>query len=136
MASHHQLLAEAKERQQECLRASLEASQQLDRTMRALVLTNSTAAAAPHCAPVLDKIATIHQLDAQIDRQLDQVGDAYGALAAQTRRLRRLAARCQHALDPAPRQRPSVPDALQRRAEIADQNLRILETTLALVQRK
>lgn len=134
MASHHQLLAEAKGRQQEHLRASLEASQQLDRTIRALVLSNSTPAAAPHCAPVLDKIATIHQLDAQIDSQLSQVGEAYGTLAAQTRRLRRLAARCLRALNPD--HRPPVPDALQRRAEVVDQNLRILETTLALVQRK
>ncbi|CAK7896634.1 hypothetical protein CAAN1_03S04544 [[Candida] anglica] len=125
------LVAQAKERQQTLLQTTKVHSQQLHKSIQAIVASNSTNDGA-NSSSVLDKITTIHQLDKQIDKQLDEgIANNYAKLVKSNNDLEKLISSSNRRLH---QDNKSIVDELQRRAEKADQNLRILETTLKLLR--
>lgn len=134
---HGNLLLQAKQNQKKHLQESKQLSQQLHRTLASLIRSNSTNGSG--CPPVLDKITTIHQLDKEIDRQLkEDVSVNYENLIDNNQELKNIIYRsCKklniHKQDDSTR-RENYVDMLQRRSELIDQDLRILENTLKLVE--
>ncbi|CAH2355256.1 biogenesis of lysosome-related organelles complex 1 subunit Bls1p [[Candida] railenensis] len=144
MPSHNELIGQAKQRQQQQLQASATASQQLNSTVRALISSNSSNSS-QSCSSVLDKITTIQQLDKQINKQLqDGIAANYERLLKSKKNLDTLLSKNEDMLNyvtsahqPKRTQNVehvSVVDGLQRKAELVDQDLRILENTLKFVQ--
>ncbi|CUM47257.1 uncharacterized protein AC631_01947 [Debaryomyces fabryi] len=134
---HGNLLLQAKHNQKRHLQESSHLSQQLHRTLASLIRSNSNNG--NECPPVLDKITTIHQLDQEIDRQLkEDVSVNYEALLHDKRNLTNLINKSNsklqlHTYDGTNKQTSSV-DEFQRRSELIDQDLRILEYTLKLIK--
>lgn len=128
--THKELLIEAKRRQTADLHEAAAASQQLAKAIGAVIRANSVNT--PGCPSVMDKITTIHDLDREIDRQLhrdighsvEELVHAREQLESRVRRTRRRFTSDDQ----------SYVDLLQRRVELVDQNLRILEHTLRLVK--
>lgn len=144
MPSHNELIGQAKQRQQQQLQTSAVASQQLNSTVRALILSNSSNSS-QSCLSVLDKITTIQQLDKQINKQLqDGIATNYEKLVKSKKNLDNLLSKNEEMLNYVTSvhqskklqnvERVSVVDELQRKAELVDQDLRILENTLKFVQ--
>ncbi|KAM9912475.1 hypothetical protein OXX59_000882 [Metschnikowia pulcherrima] len=128
-STHRDLLHEAKHSQAASLQEGNAASAQLIKAVDAIVKVNSGS------SPLLDKIGTIHELDREIDRQLKQdIAQNYEALMAAKARLARHVARTRRALAMSADSNESYVDLLQGRVERVDQELRILEHTLALVK--
>ena len=128
-STHRDLLHEAKHLQAALLQEGNAASAQLIKAVDAIVKVNSGS------SPLLDKIGTIHELDREIDRQLKQdIAQNYEALMAAKARLARHVARTRRALAMLADSNESYVDLLQGRVERVDQELRILEHTLALVK--
>lgn len=134
---HGNLLLQAKHNQKKHLQESSHLSQQLHRTLASLIRSNSNNGNG--CPPVLDKITTIHQLDQEIDRQLmEDVSVNYEALLHDKKKLTNLINKSNsklqlHTHDNTNDQISSV-DVFQRRSELIDQDLRILEYTLKLIK--
>ncbi|KAM9914480.1 hypothetical protein OXX69_000594 [Metschnikowia pulcherrima] len=127
-STHRDLLHEAKHSQAASLQEGNAASTQLIKAVDAIVRVNSGS------SQLLDKIGTIHELDREIDRQLKQdIAQNYEALMAAKARLARHVARTRRALAMSADSNESYVDLLQGRVERVDQELRILEHTLALV---
>ncbi|OBA22520.1 hypothetical protein METBIDRAFT_39444 [Metschnikowia bicuspidata var. bicuspidata NRRL YB-4993] len=131
--SHRDLLTGAKQQQAAHLQTAAAASAQLIRAVESIVRVNS--ATAPLARTVLlDKVATIHELDAEIDRQLAQdIAENYEALLAAKQKLARHVTRTQRALAMLRHSAGSCVDVLQLKAELIDQELRVLETALSYI---
>lgn len=136
MSSHSELIFQAKKSQQEHLQISSTNSQQLNKSIRALVLSNSNSSSV-NSLSVLDKITTIHQLDKQIDKQLDEgISINFEKLVKTEDKLKKLVKKTENKLKLNQNQpQLSVIDDLQRRSELVDQDLRILENSLLLINR-
>lgn len=131
---HRELLLQAKQRQKSDLTDSAELSDLIARTAHAIIKINS-ANNSLDCPPVLDKITTIHDLDREIDRQLHQdIAGNYEKLINAKRKLTSYVKKTQHAMAMNNDNKESFVELLQRKAELVDQDLRILETTLRLVK--
>lgn len=134
---HGNLLLQAKHNQKKLLHESSHLSQQLHRTLASLIRSNSSNGNG--CPPVLDKITTIHQLDQEIDRQLrEDVSVNYEGLLNDKQKLTNLINKSYRKLHLHPhedtKKQTSSVDLFQRRSELIDQDLRILENTLKLIQ--
>lgn len=134
---HGNLLLQAKQNQRKLLQESSHLSQQLHRTLASLIRSNSSNSNG--CPPVLDKITTIHQLDQEIDRQLrEDVSVNYEGLLNDKQKLINLINKSYRKLQLEPHEnttkQTSSVDLFQRRSELIDQDLRILENTLKLIQ--
>lgn len=133
--SHRDILLLAKQNQKKNLRESAALSLQLTNAIQALIQSNSgTSANGP---TVLDKITTIHQLDKEIDRQLNEdISENFEALVADEDKLERLIEKIHRKLGYKEfKLEFLLIESLQRRSELIDQELRILEHTLNFVQR-
>ncbi|ABN66251.2 hypothetical protein PICST_31790 [Scheffersomyces stipitis CBS 6054] len=120
MTSHTELIQSAKNNQIAQLRQSAAYSKQLSNTFYSLIKSNSTNG--PNTSTLIDKITTIHQLNDEIDKQLNQgIASSFDQLMRSKKRLQILIDDCNI-------------DVLQSRSELIDQDLRILEQTLKLVK--
>lgn len=131
---HRQLLIQAKQRQKSDLVDSAKVSELLAKTVHAIIKINSVNTKET-CAPVLDKITTIHELDKEIDRQLnkDIAGNFENLINAKSK-LATYIKKTQHGIAVNTDNHDSYVDLLQRRVELVDQDIRILEHTLKLVK--
>lgn len=131
---HRQLLLQAKQRQKTDLSESAALSDQIAKSVHAIIKSNSLNSSL-NCAPVLDKITTIHELDSEIDRQLNvDIAGNYENLLLAKKKLTSYIKRTQHGMVVNTDTHDSYVDLLQRRVELVDQDLRILERTLKLVK--
>lgn len=131
---HHQLLLQAKQRQRVDLSESAKISDLIAKTVHAIIKINSSNANLD-CAPVLDKITTIHELDSEIDRQLNKdIAGNYESLILAKKKLASYIRKTQHGMAVNTDTHESYVDLLQRKVELVDQDLRILEHTLKLVK--
>lgn len=135
---HGNLLLQAKQNQKDHLQESSYLSQQLHRTLLTLIRGNSTNEDGL-CPAVLDKITTIHQLDREIDRQLkEDVKVNYEDLMKTKHDLLNLIEKSYAKLESPGhgenRHTDNVVETFQRRSELIDQDLRILENTMKLVK--
>lgn len=125
MSSHTELLQKAKQSQIQQLRDSSLYSKQLAQLLSNIVASNSS----NENTPVLDKITTIHQLNDNIDKQLkDGIAVNFYELMRLKRDLDGLIEKCVRFLG------GGLVDKFQRRAELIDQELRVLEYTLELTE--
>lgn len=132
--AHRTALLKAKQKQRQNLRESAAYLDQLAHTFSAIVKTNSVNEGIG-CPSVLDKITTIHDLDKQIDRQLNcDISASYEHLVSAQSSLARGVKRVRRGLAMKQESRESFVDLLQQQAEQLDQELRILEMTLAYVR--
>ncbi|KAG2732668.1 hypothetical protein G9P44_003658 [Scheffersomyces stipitis] len=148
MTSHTELIQSAKNNQIAQLRQSAAYSKQLSNTFYSLIKSNSTNG--PNTSTLIDKITTIHQLNDEIDKQLNQgIASSFDQLMRSKKRLQILIDDCnsllqvkhhphhhttgKHTQNHNTRTNALV-DVLQSRSELIDQDLRILEQTLKLVK--
>lgn len=130
MTSHNDLIQQAKQNQVEYLKKSSLYSKQLINTIHTLIQSNSSDKAAT--SSVIDKITTIHQLDHDIDIQLNELAKQFDGLEKCKRDLQALIAKCNEVLYRDGRE--GLIDGLQRRVEGVDRELRILEHTAKIVE--
>ena len=116
--THKELLLKAKQRQREDLSNSDLLSEQLANSLKAIIKDNS-APSNQNCLPLVDKIITIHELSDEIDRQQDKL-----ALRL---------AKCKKKLGMDNKEESYI-DLLQRRLELIDQDIRVLEYTSKLLE--
>lgn len=136
MASHRQLLLDAKEQQRERLQEAGAAADQLAAAVSALIRANSLTSA-QNTSSVIEKISTIHELDKEIDRQLnDDIAPNYVRAVNEKERLCAYIKKSRRSLAVDTESQSSYVDVLQRRLELADQEIRVLENTLSLVDAK
>lgn len=136
MASHRQLLLDAKEQQRERLQEAGAAADQLVAAVSALIRANSLTSA-QNTSSVIEKISTIHELDKEIDRQLnDDIAPNYVRAVNEKERLGAYIKKSRRSLAVDTESLSSYVDVLQRRLELADQEIRVLENTLSLVDAK
>lgn len=133
---HRQLLLQAKQRQRTDLADSALRSELIAKTIQAIIKINSVnSVTSGPCAPVLDKITTIHELDREIDRQLNEdIAGNYEGLLRAKNTLENYIKKARHGMAVDSSSHDSYVDLLQRRAELVDQDLRILEQTVKLVK--
>lgn len=132
--SHKDLLVQAKRQQRQDLNESAILSEQISRNMSAIVRMNSISNV-PGCPPVLDKVDTVHELDREIDRQLEKdIAGNYDRLIKAERKTAKSINKCRRGLVMKNDQNQNYVDVLQRQVEKMDQDIRILENTLALVR--
>lgn len=133
--SHRDILLLAKQNQRKNLQESAALSLQLMNAIQALIQSNSNTSA--NGPAVLDKISTIHQLDKEIDRQLSEdISKNFEALVADEDKLVRLIEKIYRKLGYNEfKLEFQVIESLQRRSELIDQELRILEHALDAVKR-
>lgn len=125
--THKQLLINAKQHQRKKLEESEQYSHHLSKSIQLIIQSNSSNSS-NKCPGVLDKITTIHQLNKNIDHQLNNdIHPNFESLLREQLKLRGLVARNTSKMD--------AIENLQRRVELIDQNLRILEHTLELVKK-
>lgn len=128
-SSHTDLIREAKANQINELKRSAAYSRQLVNTVSALVKSNSE----PDSNALIDKITTIHQLNADIDRQLNQdIARSFYDLMKCKKDITTLINKCLRIIS-GPELGNLIAD-LQSQTETVDQELRILENTLKLVR--
>lgn len=131
---HRKLLLQAKQRQKALSNESASLSELIAKTVHAIIKINSVNTGLA-CAPVLDKITTIHELDREIDRQLNKdIAGNYENLLHSKRKLAEYIKKTQYGIAMDTESHESYVDLLQRRVELIDQDLRILEHTLRLVE--
>lgn len=125
--SHRDMLVAAKRQQAGDLAHAAAAAALVQRAVDALIRANSKPGSVSSPA-VLDKIATVHEVDREIDRQLAQdLAVEFQRFSETKDKLARAVKAASRALAVA--QSTSYVDHLQLRAEQIDQNLRILEQT-------
>ncbi|OVF06580.1 hypothetical protein A9F13_20g00781 [Clavispora lusitaniae] len=131
--THKELLLKAKQRQREDLSNSDLLSEQLANSLRAIIKDNS-APSNQNCSPLVDKIITIHELSDEIDRQLnkDIASNFEDFLHAKDKLALRLA-KCKKKLGMDNKEESYI-DLLQRRLELIDQDIRVLEYTSKLLE--
>lgn len=132
MSEHSKLLFKAKQQQKDRLTESESLANQLDLTLNTLVRSNSSNDS--NGPTVLDKITTIHEIDKEINRQLNQdIAVNYDLLIRTRETLLQLTNKGNKSLQK--NEDGSIIDDFQRRSELIDQDLRILENTLRLIRR-
>lgn len=125
--THKQLLNSAKQHQRKKLEESEQYSNHLSKSIQMIIQSNSSNSS-NKCPSVLDKITTIHQLNKNIDHQLNaDIHPNFESLLDEQLKLKGLVSRNISKMD--------AIENLQRRVELIDQNLRILEHTLELVKK-
>lgn len=125
---HNELLQQAKLNQINDLKNSQLYSKQLIQTLQSLIKTNSNTSLASS-SNLIDKIITIHQLNNEIDKQLNHdIAQNYYQLIQYKQKLQKLIQDCHYIINEI--------DNLQFKSELIDQNLRILEYTLKLINKK
>lgn len=138
---HSDFIYQAKLNQKRALEHSASISQQLQGTIKALLVNHSSVERSSF--PVIDKVNTIHQIDQEIHRQLRE-GIALNfdnLIEAKNRLLRTIQSssrklETKEVFKEEEVFRPdNIVDTLQRRVELIDRKLRILEDTLELVQK-
>lgn len=130
--SHSNLLTDAKQHQRQSLDESDRLSHQLRLTLETLIRSNSLKDY--NGSSVLDKITTIHEIDKEVNRQLnndiainyEKLMDAKAALAKTINKSYNNLHR--NGSD------ENIIDQLQRRAELIDQDLRILSNTIKIIK--
>jgi hypothetical protein len=133
LVPHLELVQLAKRKQQKNAYESKILVDQLRRTLQAVVQANSNEIGV-NAPPLLDKIATIHELDKEIDRQLNNdIALSFEELMNLKSRLQRLIERSNKKLQYDDDN--TIVDEMQRRAELIDQELRICELTMELVHK-
>ncbi|KAK6458709.1 uncharacterized protein RJT20DRAFT_152176 [Scheffersomyces xylosifermentans] len=131
--THTDLLHQAKQNQADQLRQSAAYSKQLANSVQALIKSNSTNG--KNTSSLLDKITTIHQLNDEIDKQLNHdIAINFDSLLKSKKKLRTLIDECYAILGGNRDDKTNLLDKLQSRSELIDQDLRILEHTLKLVK--
>lgn len=132
--SHDTIVRQAKANQKRCVQSSNVLSTQLQNNLGLLVANNSSAENGA-CSSILDKITTIHQLDKEVDRQLkeDIAGNAE-ALSMSNSKLGKLLSNFDYKLQLDKAGNDTGIENLQRRAELIDQELRILEQTVVYIK--
>ena len=132
--SHRTFIQDAKNQQQHRLNDSNDALDQLAASMAALVAGNSLNHPGSSSA-VIDKISTVHELDKEINRQLDDdIAANYVRVVREKEKLAGSVKKARRGLSVDSHSSSSYVDVLQRRMELADQEIRILENTLDLVR--
>ena len=138
---HSDFIYQAKLNQKRALEHSTNISQQLQGTIKALLVNHSSVERSSF--PVIDKVNTIHQIDQEIHRQLRE-GIALNfdnLIEAKNRLLRTIQSssrklETKEVFKEEEVFRPdNIVDTLQRRVELIDRKLRILEDTIELVQK-
>lgn len=133
-SSYRKLLLEAKAQQHSRLGDASAASEQLSAAIAALTRANSRISSGRSSA-VIEKISTIHELDKEIDRQLhEDIAPNYIRAVKDTEKLAAYVRKSHRSLAMDHDTQTSYVDVLQRRLELADQDIRILEHTLELVK--
>lgn len=133
LVPHLELVQLAKRKQQKNAYESKILVDQLRRTLQAVVQANSNEIGV-NAPPLLDKITTIHELDKEIDRQLNNdIALSFEELMNLKSRLQRLIERSNKKLQYDDDN--TIVDEMQRRAELIDQELRICELTMELVHK-
>jgi hypothetical protein len=132
MTSHNKLIQQAKQNQVEYLKKSSLYSKQLINTIYTLIKSNSSDNATT--SSVIDKITTIHQLDHDIDIQLNELAKQFDGLDKCKRDLQVLISRCNEVLYSDGLYHEGLIDVLQRRVEGVDRELRILEHTVKIIK--
>lgn len=131
--THRELLLQAKQRQKSNLHESAIISSQVARTVHALIQVNSVNTS--NCPPVLDKITTVHEIDREIDRQLNKdIAMNYERFLREKDKLASFQRKTTRALAMKSETHESYVELLQRDVELIDQELRILEHTLQIVK--
>lgn len=124
MSEHENLVVKAKQDQVKKLQATQWLSKQLSMTISQLVRANSTDLS------LVDKITTIHELNDQIDAQLNtDLAINYALLKELELKLSKSNEKMIKVL------KNGLIENLQSRSELIDQELRILENTLKLIKR-
>lgn len=123
---HNELLQQAKLNQINDLKNSQLYSKQLIQTLQSLIKSNSNALLPS--SSLIDKITTIHQLNNEIDKQLNHdIAQNYYELIQYKQKLEKVIKDCHYVINEI--------DNLQFKSELIDQNLRILEHTLKLIKK-
>lgn len=131
MDSHSNLLQQAKEHQKLALTESDRLSHQLRLLLDTLIKSNSLNDY--NGSSVLDKITTIHEIDREIDKQLNQdIAINYEKLLDSKQTLSKIMNKSYKNMSHGPD--GNIIDHLQRRSEIIDQDLRILDQTLKIIK--
>lgn len=138
---HSDFIYQAKLNQKRALQHSANISQQLQWTIKTLLENHSSAEGSS--LPVMDKVNIIHQIDREIHRQLGEgIALNFDSLIEAKNRLVRTIQSSSRRLETKEVFkeeevfRPdNIVDTLQRRVELIDRKLRILEDTLELVQK-
>ncbi|RLV95806.1 hypothetical protein JA1_000781 [Spathaspora sp. JA1] len=125
--SHQELLIQAKQNQINDLKTSLIYSKQLANSLNSIIQSNSSISNS-----LIDKITTIHQLNGEIDRQLNQdISVNYTELIKYKQKLSRVIKSCNSLI-----YKLNNINQIQKNVELIDQDLRILEQTLILVKQR
>lgn len=132
MSDHRQFFREAKAQQHGRLQDAAVALDQLVAAVTALVSSNSRNSSGKSSV-LMDKIESVHEFDREIDRQLrDEIAPNYTRTVRDQQRLAAYVRKCRRTL--AVDEKNSYVDVVQRRMELADQEIRMLENTLQLVK--
>lgn len=132
MDEHSNLLLKAKQTQRESLKESEYLSAQLQKSLETLIRSNSRNDI--NGPSSLDKITTIHQIDNEINRQLNKdISVNFQDLLNDKKRLVKRMNKCYKLLQQS--KTGNLVDNLQKNSELIDQELRILEKTLENIQR-
>lgn len=136
MSEHRQFFLEAKAQQQQRLQDAAAALDQLVAAVTALVCSNSRNSSGKS-SQLMDKIESVHEFDREIDRQLhDELAPNYTRALRDQERLAAYVRKCRRTLAVDDENRSSYVDVVQRRMELADQEIRMLENTLKLVKER
>lgn len=146
--SHTNLLYEAKQHQKQSLEDSDKLSHQLRLTLESLIRSNSSNDY--NGSSVLDKITTIHEIDKEVNRQLNNdIAMNYERLMDSKEALAKTIRKCNKNLNrgtgtgatgpsgtgaTGPSGNENIIEHLQRRAELIDQDLRILSNTFTIIK--
>lgn len=127
MDEHSNLLLKAKQTQRESLKESEFLSAQLQKTLESLIRSNSKNDI--NGPSSLDKITTIHQIDNEINRQLNKdISVNFQELLNDKKRLVKRMNKCYKLLQQT--KTSNIIDNLQKNSELIDQELRIIENTV------
>lgn len=128
--SHSNLLHAAKNQQKQSLTEAEVVSNQLRLTLEHLLRSNSVNDY--NGSSVLDKITTIHEIDQNINKQLDKdIAVNFEKLMDSKTNLQRILNKSHKHLKSTD---GNIIEQLQRRSELIDQDLRILAQTLKIVK--
>lgn len=135
-SSYRKLLLEAKAEQNARLGDASAASEQLSAAIAALTRANSRVSSGRSSA-IMEKMSTVHELDKEIDRQLNEdIAPNYLRAVKNTEKLASYVRKSHRSLAVDHDSKTSYVDVLQRRLELADQDIRILEHTAELVKNR
>lgn len=130
---HVEFVLEAKNNQRELFKSSSNSVQLLQKNVEALVNSNSTNDDAG-CSSIMDKVTTIHELNSNVDKQLNEgIAQSFEELVNSEQRLKRLMRKFYKVLRAEDSDSKMDVSTLQRKIELVDRDIRILENTLTLI---